>query len=226
MRCAELRQAAAFLRWLTRLLLGSLYPGAAFERKFLAMLLLNALVQAWSAPDKALRGSRWVFICVYLVFIFSIDKDSPASSATGYKGSHASCQRKHQLMQCKACCCNACCAVMSPAWHEHPLLGEKDSEECVLEQGLCRGHGGAAGSCAGGGHRAALPRLPGAQDGAGKHCWSFDASWVPLCPDVLPSLRAARALDRAGAGFARAAVLDTCAEVAEAALLGTCAGIA
>ena len=66
MRCAELRQAAAFLRWLTRLLLGSLYPGAAFERKFLAMLLLNALIQAWSAPDKALRGSRWVYTQIYL----------------------------------------------------------------------------------------------------------------------------------------------------------------
>ena len=37
-----LQPVAAWTQWFTRLLLGSLYPGAPFERKFLAMLLLEA----------------------------------------------------------------------------------------------------------------------------------------------------------------------------------------
>jgi hypothetical protein len=41
----------------SRALLGSLYPGAPFERKFLAMLLLNTLLAVWNTPDKAVRCS-------------------------------------------------------------------------------------------------------------------------------------------------------------------------
>ena len=52
---AALQPVAAWTRWLTRLLLGSLYPGAPFERKFLAMLLLEALLSTWNSPDKANR---------------------------------------------------------------------------------------------------------------------------------------------------------------------------
>lgn len=42
---------------MSRALLGSLYPGAPFERKFLAMLLLNTLLAVWNTPDKAVRCS-------------------------------------------------------------------------------------------------------------------------------------------------------------------------
>lgn len=52
---AALQPVAAWTRWFTRLLLGSLYPGAPFERKFLAMLLLEALLSTWNTPDKANR---------------------------------------------------------------------------------------------------------------------------------------------------------------------------
>ena len=55
---AELQLAASWMRWFTRALLASLYPGSPFERKFLAMQLLNALVSVWNVPDKALRGSH------------------------------------------------------------------------------------------------------------------------------------------------------------------------
>ena len=53
--CAALRPVAAWTQWLTRLLLGSLYPGAPFERKFMAMLLLETLLATWNTPDKANR---------------------------------------------------------------------------------------------------------------------------------------------------------------------------
>ena len=46
---------AAWTQWFTRLLLGSLYPGAPFERKFMAMLLLETLLTTWNTPDKANR---------------------------------------------------------------------------------------------------------------------------------------------------------------------------
>ncbi len=42
---------------MSRALQGSLYPGAPFERKFLAMLLLNTLLAVWNTPDKAVRCS-------------------------------------------------------------------------------------------------------------------------------------------------------------------------
>ncbi|KAK9830510.1 hypothetical protein WJX72_012147 [[Myrmecia] bisecta] len=41
----DLQRLVAFMQWLTRSLLGSLYPGAPFERKYLATLLLNTLLE-------------------------------------------------------------------------------------------------------------------------------------------------------------------------------------
>lgn len=52
---AALQPVAAWTQWFTRLLLSCLYPGAPFERKFLAMLLLEALLTTWNTPDKANR---------------------------------------------------------------------------------------------------------------------------------------------------------------------------
>ena len=40
----------AFMQWLSQTLLASLYPGAPYERKYLAMLLLNSLLEVWNAP--------------------------------------------------------------------------------------------------------------------------------------------------------------------------------
>jgi hypothetical protein len=54
---AGLQQQAAFMRWFSRAVLASLYPGAPFERKFLAMLMLDTLLGVWSAPDKAVKYS-------------------------------------------------------------------------------------------------------------------------------------------------------------------------
>lgn len=45
------------MRWFSRMLLASLYPGAPFERKFLAMLLLDTLLNVWSTADKAIKYS-------------------------------------------------------------------------------------------------------------------------------------------------------------------------
>ena len=52
---AALQPVATWTQWFTRLLLGSLYPCAPFERKFMAMLLLEALLTTWNTPDKANR---------------------------------------------------------------------------------------------------------------------------------------------------------------------------
>ena len=38
------------MQWLTGILLASLYPGAPYERKFLAVLLLNTVLEVWRAP--------------------------------------------------------------------------------------------------------------------------------------------------------------------------------
>ena len=39
------------MQWLSQTLLASLYPGAPYERKYLAMLLLNTLLEVWNTPD-------------------------------------------------------------------------------------------------------------------------------------------------------------------------------
>ena len=40
-----------FMQWLTQTLVASLYPGAPYERKYLAVLLLETLLEVWSSPD-------------------------------------------------------------------------------------------------------------------------------------------------------------------------------
>ena len=39
------------MHWLSQKVLASLYPGGPYERKYLAMLLLNTLLEVWNAPD-------------------------------------------------------------------------------------------------------------------------------------------------------------------------------
>ena len=39
------------MQWLSQTVLASLYPGGPYERKYLAMLLLNTLLEVWNAPD-------------------------------------------------------------------------------------------------------------------------------------------------------------------------------
>ena len=61
---AGVARQAAFLRWLSATLLGSIYPGAPFERKHMAMMLLNTLLFAWtsdsghSAPARGAKRER------------------------------------------------------------------------------------------------------------------------------------------------------------------------
>eukprot|EP00850_Spirogloea_muscicola_P002017 SM000007S20977 [mRNA] locus=s7:1355748:1369992:+ [translate_table: standard] len=44
------KEAMAFVRWLGRTLLLSLYPSAPYERKIMAMELFKALIQVWAPP--------------------------------------------------------------------------------------------------------------------------------------------------------------------------------
>ena len=55
---AGLKRAAAFTRWLGRALTGSLYPGAPFERRHMALRLLDSWLTAWEDPHKAMRGGE------------------------------------------------------------------------------------------------------------------------------------------------------------------------
>jgi hypothetical protein len=50
-----------FLQWLSQMLLSSLYPSAPYERKYMAMDLLNAMIEVWSLtrthhPDQEVVG--------------------------------------------------------------------------------------------------------------------------------------------------------------------------
>ena len=55
---AGVARQAAFLRWLSATLLGSIYPGAPFERKHMAMMLLNTLLFAWTSDSKDSAPAR------------------------------------------------------------------------------------------------------------------------------------------------------------------------
>ena len=44
------------MQWLSQTLLACIYPGAPYERKYLAMLLLNTLLDAWNAPDAGCKS--------------------------------------------------------------------------------------------------------------------------------------------------------------------------
>ena len=48
---AGVQRQADFMHWLSQTVLASLYPGGPYERKYLAMLLLNTLLEVWNAPD-------------------------------------------------------------------------------------------------------------------------------------------------------------------------------
>ena len=51
MHAADVQRQADFMHWLSQTVLASLYPGGPYERKYLAMLLLNTLLEVWNAPD-------------------------------------------------------------------------------------------------------------------------------------------------------------------------------
>ena len=57
---AGMQRQASFLCWLSRTLQASLYPGAPFERKYFALIVLNQLLDAWGTTDHTPppRGSK------------------------------------------------------------------------------------------------------------------------------------------------------------------------
>lgn len=44
------------MQWLTQTLVASLYPGAPYERKYLAVLLLDTLLEVWNSPDAGCKS--------------------------------------------------------------------------------------------------------------------------------------------------------------------------
>lgn len=44
------------MEWLTQTLLAALYPGAPYERKYLAVLLLETLLEVWNSPDAGCKS--------------------------------------------------------------------------------------------------------------------------------------------------------------------------
>ena len=50
-KLAGVQRQADFMQWLSQTVLASLYPGGPYERKYLAILLLNTLLEVWNAPD-------------------------------------------------------------------------------------------------------------------------------------------------------------------------------
>lgn len=44
------------MQWLTQTLVASLYPGAPYERKYLAVLLLGTLLEVWNSPDAGCKS--------------------------------------------------------------------------------------------------------------------------------------------------------------------------
>lgn len=50
--CTGVARQADFVSWLASLLLGSLYPGAPFQRKYMALSLLNLLLQTQAASPQ------------------------------------------------------------------------------------------------------------------------------------------------------------------------------
>ncbi|KAL0046958.1 hypothetical protein WJX82_002976, partial [Trebouxia sp. C0006] len=53
---AGVRRQEAFMQWLSQMLLACLYPGAPYERKYMAILLLNTLLEVWNAPDAGCKS--------------------------------------------------------------------------------------------------------------------------------------------------------------------------
>ena len=48
---AGVQRQESLMQWLSQTLLASLYPGGPYERKYLAMLLLDTVLEVWNAPD-------------------------------------------------------------------------------------------------------------------------------------------------------------------------------
>jgi hypothetical protein len=60
--CPGLQRQQDFMQWLCRFLLGCMYPGAPYERKYLAMELLNMLLEAWSPRSAAAVDGGSVYV--------------------------------------------------------------------------------------------------------------------------------------------------------------------
>ncbi len=44
------------MQWLSQTLIACLYPGSPYERKYMAILLLNTLLEVWNAPDAGCKA--------------------------------------------------------------------------------------------------------------------------------------------------------------------------
>ncbi|DBB01023.1 TPA: hypothetical protein ACH3X1_000923 [Trebouxia sp. C0004] len=53
---AGVRRQEAFMQWLSQMLLACLYPGAPYERKYMAILLLNTLLEVWNTPNAGCKS--------------------------------------------------------------------------------------------------------------------------------------------------------------------------
>lgn len=60
------------MQWLTQTLVASLYPGAPYERKYLAVLLLDTLLEVWNSPDAG---------CKSYIRLAASEQSLPASNA-------------------------------------------------------------------------------------------------------------------------------------------------
>jgi hypothetical protein len=60
---ATLEGLERFMRWLSQLLLSSLYPSAPYERKQMAMELLGCLLEVWNPGQRpeAVDDVRWLW---------------------------------------------------------------------------------------------------------------------------------------------------------------------
>ena len=54
---AGVQRQQDFMQWLTQTLMASLYPGAPYERKYLAVLLLDTVLEVWNSPDISCKSS-------------------------------------------------------------------------------------------------------------------------------------------------------------------------
>lgn len=54
---AGVQRQQDFMQWLTQTLVASLYPGAPYERKYLAVLLLDTVLEVWNSPDISCKSN-------------------------------------------------------------------------------------------------------------------------------------------------------------------------
>jgi len=55
----SVREMESFLRWLSSFLLSSLYPSAPYERKIMALDLLNAMLETWPPGHYTITGCTY-----------------------------------------------------------------------------------------------------------------------------------------------------------------------